>query len=203
MRNGFNNPEPEKAIEQLGLDKVKKTLLITGASSGSANINRAICSLFEKLERFANKWQIVHLTGRDNYEQIKSSNIQPKIDYKILGYFDEMPNLLAAVDLVIGRSGAVSVAEFAAAAVPAICIPYPYHKDKHQYLNAGKLVEAGAAVIVDDLPDKKEFSERLWKELEELMRDENKRRKMTQACKTIAKPQADKVIAQKLIDLSG
>jgi UDP-N-acetylglucosamine--N-acetylmuramyl-(pentapeptide) pyrophosphoryl-undecaprenol N-acetylglucosamine transferase len=201
LRSGFISPEPEKALEKLGLDKKKKTLLITGASSGSANINQAICSLLEKLERFADDWQIVHLTGRDNFEQISSKNIHTKINYKITGYFDDMPNLLAAADLVIGRSGAVSVAEFAAAAVPSICIPYPYHKDKHQYLNAGKLVEAGAAVIVDDLPDKKEFSEWLWEKLEELMQDENKRQKMKQACQTVAKPQADLKIAEKLIDI--
>ena len=202
LRSGFTNLEPEKAIKQLGLDKKKKTLLITGASSGSANINQATCSLLDKLNHFADDWQIVHLTGRDNYEQISSKNIQPKINYKIIGYFDDMPNLLAAADLLIGRSGAVSVAEFAAAAVPSICIPYPYHKDKHQYLNAGKLVEAGAAVIVDDLPDKIEFSERLWEKLEELMNDENKRQKMEQACKTLAKPKADLKIAEKLIEIT-
>lgn len=201
LRSGFISPEPEKAMEQLGLDKKKKTLLITGASSGSANINQAICLLLEKLERFADNWQIVHLTGRDNFEQISSQNIHPKINYKVIGYFDEMPNLLAAADLVIGRSGAVSVAEFAAAAVPSICIPYPYHKDKHQYLNANKLVEVGATVIIDDLPNKKEFPERLWKELEELMNDKNKRQKMSQACQTVAKLQADLKIAEKLIDI--
>ncbi len=202
LRGGFINPEPEKALKQLGLDKKKKTLLITGASSGSANINQAICSLFDKLERFADDWQIVHLTGRDNFEQVSSKNIHPKINYKVTGYFDDMPNLLAAADLVIGRSGAVSVAEFATAAVPSICIPYPYHKDKHQYLNAGKLVVAGAAVIVDDLSDKKEFSERLWEKLEELMKDENKRQKMAEACQTVAKPQAELKIAEKLIDIT-
>jgi len=199
LRADFNNPEPEKAIEQLGLDKKKKTLLITGASSGSANINQAICSLLEKLDNFADDWQIVHLTGRANFEQISGKNFNSKIRYKVLGYFDDMPNLLAAADLVIGRSGAVSVAEFAAAGVPGICIPYPYHKDRHQYLNAGKLVDTGAAVIVDDLPDKKEFSKRLWLELENLMKDENKRKQMAQAAKKIANPQADLKIAEKLI----
>ena len=48
LRGGFTNPEPEKAFEKLGIEKNKKTLLITGASSGSQNINDAICSLLEK-----------------------------------------------------------------------------------------------------------------------------------------------------------
>jgi UDP-N-acetylglucosamine--N-acetylmuramyl-(pentapeptide) pyrophosphoryl-undecaprenol N-acetylglucosamine transferase len=201
LRADFNKPSPEKVIEKLGLDKNKKTLLITGASSGSANINQAICSLLNELDDFADNWQIVHLTGRANYEQISDKNLNPKINYKILGYFDDMPNLLAAADLVIGRSGAVSVAEFAAAGVPTICIPYPYHKDKHQYLNAGKLVKAGAAVIVDDLPDKKEFSKRLWSELGNLIKDDIKRQQMAKAAKKIANPQAALKIAEKLLKI--
>ena len=199
LREEFNKPEPGKAIEQLGLDKNKKTLLITGASSGSANINQAICSLLEKLDDFAHHWQIVHLTGQANFEQISGKNLNPKIHYIISGYFDDMPDLLAAADLVIGRSGAVSVAEFAAAGVPAICIPYPYHKDKHQYLNAGKLVDAGAAVIVDDLPDKEEFSKRLWSVLESLLKDENRRQQMSKAAKKISNPQAASTIAEELL----
>jgi len=202
LRSGFNNPEPNKAIEQLGLDKEKKILLITGASSGSENINRAICSLLDKLDTFADDWQIVHLTGLNNYEQVKSKYGDAKISHKVLGYFDDMANLLAAADLVVGRSGAVSVAEYAAASVPSICMPYPYHRDMHQYLNAGKLVEVGAAVIVDDLPDEKDRSEWLTEELEELMKDENKRRQMAKACKRIANPKADLKIAEKLLKLA-
>ena len=201
LRAGFRNPEPEKAVQKLGLDPKKKTLLITGASSGSANINQAICSLLDKMDHFAEDWQIVHLTGQANFDQISGKKLHPKINYQILGYFDDMPNLLAAADLFIGRSGAVSVAEFAAAAVPGICIPYPYHKDKHQYLNAGKLVDAGAAVIVDDVPDKKEFTERLGKELTELMTNDNQRQRMAKAAKTISNPQADLTVAEKLIKI--
>jgi UDP-N-acetylglucosamine--N-acetylmuramyl-(pentapeptide) pyrophosphoryl-undecaprenol N-acetylglucosamine transferase len=126
----------------------------------------------------------------------------PKSAIRFLGYFDDMANLLAAADLVVGRSGAVSVAEYAAASVPSICMPYPYHKDMHQYLNAGKLVEAGAAVIVDDLPDEKERSEWLAEELEELMKDEKKRRQMAKACKRIANLEADLKIAEKLLNIS-
>jgi len=202
LRSDFDNPKPNKAIEQLGLDKDKKTLLITGASSGSENINNTICSLLEKLSTFANDWQIAHLAGRADFDNVKKKYAGVKISHKVLDYCDDMPNLLSAADLVVGRSGAVSVAEYAAASVPSICMPYPYHKDRHQYLNADKLVEAGAAIIADDLPDDKERIGRLWGKLEELMKDEKKRKKMAEACKRIANPEASLRIAKKLLEIS-
>ncbi len=200
LRNSFSHPQPEKAIEQLGLDKNKKILLITGASSGSENINDAVCSLLDKIESFANDWQIVHLTGRANLEKVGQKYNGVKIGHKVLGYYDDMQDLLAAADLVIGRSGAVSVAEYAAAAVPSICMPYPYHKDRHQYLNAGKLVEAGAAIIVDDLPDAKDRAEWLWEELEALMKDDKQRLEMAGACRAIATLDAAQKVAEKLLE---
>ena len=201
LRSCFENPEPDKVKSKLGLDENKKTLLITGASSGSENINRTVCSLLEKLAMFADDWQIVHLTGTANYDKARQKYTEAKIGHKVLSYFDDMPNLLAAADLVVGRSGAVSVAEYAAASVPSICMPYPYHKDRHQYLNAGKLVEAGAAVIVDDLPDEQERQGWLWEELEELMKDETKLREMRQACKSIARLDAALKITEKLLKI--
>jgi UDP-N-acetylglucosamine--N-acetylmuramyl-(pentapeptide) pyrophosphoryl-undecaprenol N-acetylglucosamine transferase len=203
LRSGFGNPEPDKAKSELGLDKNKKILLITGASSGSENINRMVCSLLEKLGVFVDDWQIVHLTGAGNYEKVKESYAEAPIGHSILSYYDDMPNLLAAADLVIGRSGAVSVAEYVAALVPSICIPYPYHKDKHQYLNASKLVETGAAVIVDDLPDEQEQQKRLWKELEELIKDGKKRKEMRQACRSTARLDASTKIAEKLVKMTN
>lgn len=201
LRSGFDNPQPNRAIEQLGLEKGKKTLLVTGASSGSENINRTVCSLLVKLDAFADDWQIVHLAGVNNCEKVKSQYGEAKISRKVLGYFDDMANLLAAADLVIGRSGAVSVAEFAASETPSICMPYPYHRDMHQYLNAGKLVEAGAAVIVDDLKDEKDRTEWLWEELEELMKDGKKRQEMKNGCRAVAKKESGLKVAEKLMTI--
>ncbi|MHC4508421.1 MAG: UDP-N-acetylglucosamine--N-acetylmuramyl-(pentapeptide) pyrophosphoryl-undecaprenol N-acetylglucosamine transferase [Planctomycetota bacterium] len=200
LRSGFANPQPDEAIRQLGLDSRKKILLVTGASSGSENINSAVCALLEKLDTFAEDWQVVHLAGQNNYERVYSYYRDVKIQYKVLSYFDDMADLLAAADVVIGRSGAVSVAEYAAAAVPSICMPYPYHRDKHQYLNAGKLVEVGAAVIVDDVPDEKDRTEWLWGELEKLMKDQKTRQVMAEGCKIVANRQAELKIAETLLN---
>jgi len=199
LRSGFESSQTREVIEHLGLDRQKKTLLITGASSGSRSINQAVYSLLEKLDTFADRWQIVHLTGRKNFDDVREKYAGVKINHKVWDYCDEMPALLSTVDLVVGRSGAVSVAEYAVAGIPSICIPYPHHRDRHQQLNAGKLVEAGAAVIVDDLPKKGDLAPRLWVVLEELMKDDEKRGKMAENCKTVANTQAAAKIAEQLL----
>jgi UDP-N-acetylglucosamine--N-acetylmuramyl-(pentapeptide) pyrophosphoryl-undecaprenol N-acetylglucosamine transferase len=203
LRSGFLEPHPEAAIKDLGLDPNKKVLLITGASSGSASINEAVGRLLDQLAGYADSWQIVHLTGLENYETVLERYKEARISHKVVAYYEGMPDLFAAADLVIGRSGAVSVAEYAAAGVPSICMPYPHHKDLHQYRNAGKLVEVGAAIIVDDLPDVQDRTEWLWEELETLMKDDLTRQEMSEACKLVARPHAAEAIATRLLELSG
>lgn len=200
LRDGFENPDPEKAIKQLGLADDKKLLLITGASSGSQNINNIVCSLLESLADFAQDWQIVHLAGRADFDAVRDKYNSAQISCKVLDYCDDMPDLLAAADLVVGRSGAVSVAEYAASATPSICIPYPYHKDRHQYLNAEKLVSAGAAVIANDLPNASEAADSLWQQLKPLLTDEKKRSQMKNNCAKIGPKNAAAKIAEKLLD---
>ena len=202
LRKGFAQPDRRRAIAALDLDADKKTLLITGASSGATRINEAICMLLAKLDAFAETWQIVHLTGLDNHEQVARRYEGVRMHHKVVSYYDQMPDLLATADLLVGRSGAVSVAEYAVAGVPSICMPYPHHEDRHQYRNAGKLVEAGAAVIVDDVSDPDDRADWLWEELQSLMADDAARREMADACKLVAKPNAAADIAQRLISLA-
>jgi UDP-N-acetylglucosamine--N-acetylmuramyl-(pentapeptide) pyrophosphoryl-undecaprenol N-acetylglucosamine transferase len=202
LRKGFANPDRSAAAKQLGLEPGKKVLLITGASSGSASINEAVTRLLPKLEAFAQTWQIVHLTGLENYETVAARYEGVGIAHRVVNYYDRMADLYAAADLLIGRSGAVSVAEYALAGVPSICMPYPHHKDYHQYLNAGKLVEVGAAVIVDDLPDVDDRTEWLWEELEALMKNDDARKEMAEACKQVARPNAAADIARRLLAMA-
>ncbi len=200
LREGFGLRDRHKAIEELGLDESKKTLIVTGASSGAMNINNAVCLLLADLGRFADSWQIVHLTGGNALEQVRAGYADAKIGHKVLDYYDDMAGLLACTDLVVGRAGAVSVAEYAAAGVAAICLPYPYHKDKHQYLNAAKLVEAGGGVIVDDLPgDNEQTSKNLLRELTTLMGDDERRSEMGRSGRGLAKLDAAEIIAQAIM----
>ncbi len=199
LRSGFDGQDNSDIREELELDKDKKILLITGASSGAVNINKAVCANLEKLSRFADDWQVVHLTGLANFENVASEYSQAKIQNKVLGYFDEMGQLLRKADLVIGRSGAVSVAEFEAAGAAVICMPYPYHKDRHQYLNAAKLVDAGSGVIVDDVADETDRAGWLWDELSELMANNDKLEQMKKCAEKLTGKQAARKIAEKIL----
>lgn len=199
LREGFDNPAPQKAISELGLDADKKIVLVTGASSGSMNINKAMASIPGELSEFAESWQLVHLTGHLHIDEVKDAAGGSAVTCHAVGYYDDMPNLLAAADIVVGRAGAVSVAEYAAAGKPAICIPYPWHKDRHQYENARKLVDAGAGVIVEDNPQSPvQTSRELMVMLKSLMANPQKRQTMSIAAQKIAKPQAAETICRHL-----
>ncbi|MCP4453246.1 MAG: UDP-N-acetylglucosamine--N-acetylmuramyl-(pentapeptide) pyrophosphoryl-undecaprenol N-acetylglucosamine transferase [Planctomycetes bacterium] len=201
LRDGFSTPQPSRAITALGLDANKKILLITGASSGCQSINDAVARILPDMAPYAHAWQVVHLTGHRNYDAVSASVSPWKMSYHVLAYYDQMPDLMKAADVIIGRSGAVSVAEYAASGVPSICMPYPHHRDRHQYINASKLVDSGAAIMVDDLPDLKDRSEWLWEELEPLLKYEETRLAMAQACRQVATPHAARRIAAHLLSL--
>ena len=204
LREGFEAADGANAIAELGLDAGRKTLVITGASSGSMNINRAIAKVLGELDAFAHAWQVVHLTGNAaDLRKQEARCASVKIAYHMVDYYDDMASLLAAAHLVVGRAGAVSVAEYAASGTPAICLPYPYHKDRHQYLNAAKLVEAGAAVIVDDVPDDPDATANaLAEQLKTLMADDKKRNQMAGAARLAANTTAAGKIAAGILKLA-
>lgn len=202
LRKSFDEPDRNRAIDSLGLNKQKKTILIVGGSSGAQSLNNAITLLLGGLESFASSWQIVHVTGRSNYQQVKASYRMARIDFKLVDYYNNMADLYSASDLVIGRAGAVAIAEYTASSLPAICLPYPCHSDNHQYLNAKPLVDAGAAIIIDDIPTNcLETTKQLTEHLFVLMKNEDKRNEMIAASKQLAMPKAAQHIAQNILEL--
>lgn len=203
VRAGIGTADRDEVIEKLGLDRDKFTLLVTGASSGSANINNAVGRMLDKMGMFEDSWQIIHLTGREHLNVMKDMYADFRITSKIIDYYDEMGELLAAADLLIGRAGAVSVAEYAVSGVPSICMPYPYHRDNHQRVNAEQLANVGAAVIVEDKCDAEANVESLWGVLSELMNDEGKRIAMSNATMKVAVEDASRVIADTIIEMEG
>jgi UDP-N-acetylglucosamine--N-acetylmuramyl-(pentapeptide) pyrophosphoryl-undecaprenol N-acetylglucosamine transferase len=197
LRSDFQNPSRHKAFSDLALEEGKKVLLVTGASSGASNINDAMMSILPELSPFAADWQVVHLTGVLHIDEVQRAIKGLDMTYHAVDYYDDMPSLLAAADVVVGRAGAVSVAEFAAAGVPAVCLPYPYHKDNHQTKNAQVLVDASAAMIVDDNTESPAQTARdLLAALTDLLGNESKRTAMAVSARDIGTTDA----AERILD---
>ena len=136
----------------LGVPTDATLLLVFGGSLGAHHLNQRMVELKGRLLGMDGVY-VVHSTGADDYdwtrEALALTGDQAR-RYRVQAYIDGMGDMLAASDLVLSRSGASSVAEIAALAVPSVLVPYPLATADHQTTNARFLVDAGAAVLLAD-----------------------------------------------------
>jgi UDP-N-acetylglucosamine--N-acetylmuramyl-(pentapeptide) pyrophosphoryl-undecaprenol N-acetylglucosamine transferase len=194
-------PSREKAAANLGLDPLMKTLTITGASQGAATINEALPLVMEKIA--ANGWQILHLSGRSHADKVRAAYAAVNVTARVIDFTPAMADVWAATDLAVSRSGASTCAELTACGIPSLLMPYPFHRDQHQRLNAKVLTDNGAAVLLDDLKDAKLNAEKLTPVLGPLISDGERRKGMADAAKAMGRPDAAEAVARvvmKLVD---
>jgi len=151
VREEVLSAERETSMKKLGLDLNKKTVLVFGGSRGARKINTVFAEALKLLDK--PDLQILHITGRDDFESVKSltSGFKPSaMSYELYAYMDDIWDALAAADLVVCRAGATSIAEITTRGLPSILIPYPYAAENHQMLNAEVLMGRGASRTIAD-----------------------------------------------------
>lgn len=121
-------------------------ILILGGSQGAARLNELVCSAISQLP-METRLQIIHQTGGKEFRQ---DQMPPEIQLTQFAFLPNVPEQLHAADLVICRSGAVTLAEIAMAGTPAILVPMSSSADDHQRENAMWFVEHAAAAFVDE-----------------------------------------------------
>jgi UDP-N-acetylglucosamine--N-acetylmuramyl-(pentapeptide) pyrophosphoryl-undecaprenol N-acetylglucosamine transferase len=200
IRADFANlPTRAQAAQNLGLDPALNTLTITGASQGAATINDALPPTLAQIKMQG--WQILHLSGRSHAEEVRAVYRNHDLPARVIDFTPAMADVWAASDLAVSRSGASTCAELTACGVPSILMPYPFHKDQHQRLNAEVLAKAGAAVLMDDLRDAKENAEKLLPLLAPLIHDADRRKNMAQSALKLGKPAAADAVAGVITEL--
>ena len=135
-------------------------------------------------------------TSLPYYEAIKKriENVEELQNVHILPFINNMPQYLVNMDLFVGRSGATFLAEVTALGVPCILIPSPYVTANHQEYNARSLTDHGGGVL---LLEKELTGDRLYNEIDRIMRDDQLRLNMQNTSKQLGIPDA----AQRLITL--
>lgn len=196
IRAEFRSPPPVPAArEKFGLAPHRPVLLVTGASQGARTINEAMQRVWPVFSAMRRDWQLLHLTGGAGTDEIAQFYSRAGADARVLSFTHEMCAALTASDVVVSRAGASTLAELTALGRPSILLPYPYHKDRHQHANGQVLVDAGAAVMMDDLLDPAANAPRLLAALDDLA-DDARRANMASAARTLGRPRAAVEIAE-------
>ncbi len=127
-------------------------ILILGGSQGAMAINKVVPEVLATWD--GEKPHIWHQTGEKNLLATQSAyqSLVPLLaseSCRVDAFINDMPGAYAWADVVICRSGASTVSELAVAGLPAILVPYPYHKDQQQLHNANWLVKSDAARLIE------------------------------------------------------
>lgn len=153
VRKEFIEADRDEARARLGFGPSDFILLAFGGSQGAKRVNRAMMKVIETFYGLKD-FNICLVAGGYYYEEIteelEAKGIEVGKNIKIMEYINDMASYLAASDLVICRSGALSVAEVTVCGKPAIFIPSPLVTGNHQYYNAKAVADKGGAIIIEE-----------------------------------------------------
>ncbi len=168
----------------------KLKVLVVGGSLGAQALNQAVPQALALIPE-AQRPEVIHQTGKQHHAAVLALYRAAGVIADIRPFLDDMAACYADADLVICRSGALTVAELAAAGVASILVPFPFAVDDHQTHNAQFLSSQGAAVL---LPQTALDAEILARYLQEL--DREKLLAMAVQARALAKPDAAANVAR-------
>ena len=217
--------EPLKRFEKRSGEEQKLRVLVIGGSLGAVKLNQIIPQALARIS-VENRPDVIHQTGEKNFSSAitfyedenvaisdevnggknnknKNSNDSSNDKnntIKVKAFIDDMPGVYQWADLVICRSGAMTVFELAAAGVASVLIPYPHAVDDHQTQNALYLERAGAAIIKQQSDLTADWIVEL---LEDFSANREKLKEMAVAARKLAIPHSAKTIADACCDAGG
>lgn len=175
-------------------------VLVFGGSQGAARLNAVVPAALAMIEA-ASRPLVIHQAGERHLAQARKLYAKHDVQADVRAFIDDMADTYAWADLVVCRSGALTVSELAAAGLPAIFVPFAAAVDDHQTLNAKFLVDARAAV---SLPEAQLTPPRLAQELQNLLQGgRTKLAEMAVRARTLAIVDADVRLADACDAVAG
>lgn len=185
-------PEPEQRMAERK-DTIR--ILVMGGSQGAQILNR---TMPEAMSKLGEGYQVRHQAGKNNQIDVSAAYQAVGVDNAdTTEFIDNVAEAYAWADLIVCRSGALTVSEVSAAGIGAVFIPF-MHKDRQQALNADHLVECGAAKMIEQ-PDL--TVDKLVDQIQQL--DRTKLLEMANKARAAAKLDADTKVADAIIALTN
>lgn len=137
----------ESSRSSLGIGPDARMVVVMGGSLGSGVLNTMVADLLIALA--GTESVVYHICGQ-RFERDPMPHVPAGVQYIRVGYEDHMADVYSALDVLISRAGASSIAEIATVGVASVLVPWPDAADGHQELNARWLTDLGAAILLDD-----------------------------------------------------
>ncbi|MCU7959173.1 MAG: undecaprenyldiphospho-muramoylpentapeptide beta-N-acetylglucosaminyltransferase [gamma proteobacterium symbiont of Bathyaustriella thionipta] len=174
----------------------KPNLLVIGGSLGAQALNETVPQALALLQTYMRP-NVRHQSGRDKDTSTFAAYAENRVEADIKAFIEDMAEALAWADIVICRAGALTLTELMVTGLPSILVPYPYAVDDHQSANASSLVEAGAAIMIQQ----SELSaQRLSEQLLDLLNDPKRLQRMALAARELARPDAAQRVADACVE---
>ena len=152
-------------------------VLVIGGSQGSQQINDIMIKALRGKD-ISSKWFFTHQVGKLESKELRKAYDETGASFVIKDFIDDMSEVYRNSDIVISRSGAMSVSEICSAQKPSILLPLPWSADNHQLYNAKFLSERGAAIVLESNISS---AQAIYQLLIELEKDHNRREAMKRA----------------------
>ncbi|MCW3092663.1 MAG: UDP-N-acetylglucosamine--N-acetylmuramyl-(pentapeptide) pyrophosphoryl-undecaprenol [Ferruginibacter sp.] len=182
----------EDAVRFFELEPHKKTILAIGGSLGAKSINESIAAGIAEFENSG--LQLIWQTGKPFAGKGKEA-AAGRTNIWVDDFITQMEYAYAAADVVISRSGAMSIAELCVMKKPAVFVPFPFAAEDHQTANAQKLVDKDAGLLISD----KEALTKLVPTVISLAKDEQRQETLKENISKLAITNADEVIAAEIL----
>lgn len=198
-KKDYTNEEKAKIINEVGLNTNKPIVLVFGGSQGAKRLNDTLLDIIKN--KLNNSYQVIWATGPKQYDIIKEKleklniNINNVKDMKIMPYIYNMEEIMNVVDVIVARSGAMTITEISNLGKPSILVPLPNVSHNHQLYNAKVLEKVGAArIILDD----EITGEKLNSNIEEIVLDKENVKKMRQNALKVSTVDAEEKIFEEI-----
>lgn len=198
-KQNYSEDKKMKILQEVGLKGDKPIVLVFGGSQGAKKINDTLIEIIK--EKQNSNYQVIWATGLKQYDIIKeeletsNTNINNISNMKIVPYIYNMEELMNVVDVIVARSGAMTITEISNLGKPSILVPLPNVSHNHQLYNAKALEKVGAAKIIlnDEINGQK-----LNQVIEEIIADKKNLEKMGQNALKISTTDAEDKIYKEI-----
>lgn len=204
---------PRRKVYQLG-NPIRRTLmdnfmrpearhptpsvLVFGGSQGAHALNMRVIEALPHLADLRGALRFTHQTGARDREQVERGYRACGFEPDVREFITDMSGAYAQADLVVCRAGATTLAELTVCKKPSILVPFPLAADNHQVQNARSLVDAGAAVMIEE---RDLTGEVLAREIRAILGDPDRREQMSRAAGRLGSPAASREIADVCTEL--